>query len=217
MVLFANRRAGGRELATLLRALASDDTVVLGLPRGGVPVAFEIARELNAPLDVLVVRKLGAPGFPELAMGAIASGGVRVLNEDVIESLRVSAEALAATTEREKQELERRERAYRGDRPMLDVAGKLVIVADDGLATGATMRAAVRSLRARGAREVVVAVPVGAPESCEELGREAGRCVCAEQPEPFEGVGKWYRDFRPTSDDEVRTLLEEVWGRARLD
>lgn len=213
MAIFADRRQGGRALGARLREFASDDTVVLALPRGGVPVAFEVATALDAQLDVLVVRKLGVPGFEELAMGAIASGGVRVLNDDVIAATGVGQAAIDDETERERHELERREAVYRDGRPQVEVAGQRVILVDDGLATGATMRAAVRAVRILGAREVIVAVPVGARDTCEQLAREADACVCVETPEPFDGVGRWYRDFRPTSDAEVRSLLAEAAAR----
>lgn len=204
---FRNRREAGQVLAELVRELPPRDSVVLGLPRGGVPVAVEVARVINAPVDVFVVRKLGVPGHEELAMGAIASGGVRVLNDDIVDSFRISAEAIEAAVRREAVELRRREDLYRDGRPPVDVRGKRAILVDDGLATGASMRAAVVALRVLEPAEIVVAVPVAAAESCEEFRHEVETCICAATPEPFYGVGLWYRDFVPTSDSEVRELL----------
>ncbi|MFP2928844.1 phosphoribosyltransferase [Pyxidicoccus sp. 3LG] len=205
---FLDRYEGGQVLARLLRQYAHrPDTVVLGLPRGGVPVAHEVARELGAPLDVFLVRKLGTPGHEELAMGAIASGDVRVVNRDVVDQLDIPQEAIDATAEREGRELQRREQSYRGGRPPPDVKGRTVIIVDDGLATGTTMRAAVAALRQLGPARIVVAVPVGAVESCEDLAAEADEVVCARKPEPFYAVGLWFRDFAQTTDDEVRDLL----------
>jgi predicted phosphoribosyltransferase len=205
---FADRSAAGRELAERLSRYAGrKDIAVLGLPRGGVPVAYEVAAALAAPLDVFVVRKLGVPGHEELAMGAIASGGVRVLNERVVDEVGIDAPELEAVADRERAELERRERAYRGERDPIDVEGKTVIVVDDGLATGATMRAAITALRDRQADTIVVAVPTGSPQTCAEIGETVDEIVCARTPEEFTAVGVWYRDFEPTSDDEVRRLL----------
>ena len=205
---FADRAEAGRVLAERLAAFAGrPDVIVLALPRGGVVVGFEVARALRAPLDVEVARKLGVPGHAELAMGAIASGGARVLSADVIRMLGISAAQIEAVTAREQAELERRERAYRGERPAPLVRGRTVLLVDDGLATGATMRAAVRSLRERRPARIVVAVPVGAPETCAELRTEADEVICTHSPEPFEAVGSWYDDFSQTSDDEVRELL----------
>jgi predicted phosphoribosyltransferase len=181
--------------------------VVLGLPRGGVPVAAEVARALEAPLDVFVVRKLGVPGREELAMGAIASGGIRVLNDDVVDSLRIPEEAIDAVAARELDTLQAREREYRGDRPPIDPRGRIVILVDDGVATGATMRAAIRALRDLRASQIVVAVPTAPRETCEALGREVDDVVCTTTPDPFTAVGLWYRDFAPVSDEEVRELL----------
>lgn len=207
---FADRLAAGRRLATALAAYKGQgDVVVLGLPRGGVPVAYEVARALGAPLDVFLVRKLGVPGHEELAMGAIASGGVRVLNEDVLEGLRIPPRVIEDVTDIEAAELERRERAYRGGRPPLDVRGRVVIVVDDGLATGSTMRAAVAALRRLEPARIVVAVPTGASETCAMLRDEADEVVCLTTPDPFHAVGLWYDDFRPTTDDQVRALLAE--------
>ena len=207
-MLFRNRSEAGRLLAGHLRDYADRaDVVVLALPRGGVPVAFEVAEALRAPLDVFVVRKLGVPGQEELAMGAIATGGVRVTNEEVLRHLHISGEALEAAAAREARELERREREYRGGRPAPDLRGRTVILVDDGLATGSTMRAAARALRQLGPARVVVAVPVGAPQSCAEFRDEVDEVVCAMTPEPFRGVGQWYDDFAQTSDEEVHELL----------
>jgi predicted phosphoribosyltransferase len=195
-------------LAQRLAAYANrPDVLVLALPRGGVPVAYEVARALHAPLDVFLVRKLGLPGHEELAMGAVASGGVRVLNRDVVERLQLPQELIDAVTRRELQELQRRERAYRGDRPFPDVRGKTVILVDDGLATGSTMRAAAEALRQQGPARLVVAVPAGSKETCDEFREEVDEVVCAITPEPFYAVGLWYDDFSQTTDDEVRELL----------
>jgi predicted phosphoribosyltransferase len=210
---FRDRADAGRQLARHLGAYAGrDDVVVLGLPRGGVPVAAEVARALGVPLDVFLVRKLGVPGHDELAMGAIASGGVRVVNRDVVEAAGVSAEQMEAASAREARELERREAAYRGDRAPPDVAGKTGVLVDDGLATGSTMRAAVEALKEQGAGEIVVAVPVAARQTCEELSRHVDAIVCARTPEPFYAVGLWYDDFAQTTDDEVRQLLGNAAG-----
>ena len=205
---FRDRRHAGTLLAQALDHYAGrEDVVVLALPRGGVPVAFEVALALRAPLDVFLVRKLGVPGQEELAMGAIASGGVRVLNDDIVHSLRDGMAHVEAVAARERQELARRERVYRGDRPQPDFDGRVAIVVDDGLATGATMRAAVKALRAHHPARVVVAVPVGAPEACALLRREADEVVCVSTPLSFSGVGMWYDDFTQTEDAEVRELL----------
>jgi len=207
-VLYRDRRQAGRVLARHLLAYARrSDVVVLGLPRGGVPVAFEVAEALGAPLDVFVVRKLGIPGYPEIAMGAIASGGVRVLSRDLIARFAISRGALDTVIARESAELARRDTLYRGERPPHALSGKIAILVDDGLATGSTMRAAVEAVRKLGARRVVTAVPVSAPEACGRLGEEADECVCVGEPADFAAVGGFYQDFEPTSDDEVRTLL----------
>ena len=205
---FRDRRQAGQVLGELLAGYAGrPDLLVLGLPRGGVPVAYELAQALGAPLDVFLVRKLGVPGHEELAMGAIATGGVRVLNEDVVATLRLPESVIDAVAEREQRELERREREYRGDRPPPEVQGRTVILVDDGLATGATMRAAVRGVRLRSPRRVVVAVPVASREACEQLAADGDEVVCAEVPAFFDGVGRWYADFSQTSDAEVTRLL----------
>lgn len=205
---FEDRTEAGRVLAGRLRGYAGrEDVRVLALPRGGVPVGFEVARALGVPLDVFLVRKLGTPGHEELAMGAIASGGVRILNTDVIDELGISPEAIDAVTESEHRELVRRERDYRGGRPAPDMEGRTVILVDDGLATGSTMRAAVAAAREHSPARVVVAVPVGSEEAVELLGREADEVVCVSTPEPFRAVGLWYELFNQTSDEEVRELL----------
>jgi predicted phosphoribosyltransferase len=205
---FADRHDAGRRLAERLEHYAGrDDVVVLGLPRGGVPVAFEVAQALALPLDVFLVRKLGVPGHEELAMGAIASGGVRVLNDDVLTATKVPPGAVEAVAARELERLQEQERAYRGERAPLDVRGRVAILVDDGLATGATMRAAIHALRDRGAGAIVVAVPTAPVETCEALRREAEEVVCARTPEPFTAVGLWYRDFSPVGDEEVTALL----------
>lgn len=206
---FADRREAGVELASYLaKYRGRTDVVVLALPRGGVPVAFEVAEALNAPLDVFVVRKLGMPGHPEFAMGAIASGGVRVLNEDVVRAYDIPDNAIEAVTRSELAELERREREYRQDRPLAELRGRIVILVDDGLATGSTMRAAVQAVRAHDPARVVVAVPVGAPDTCARFADIADDTVCARIPQRFSAVGLWYVDFSQTTDDEVRTLLQ---------
>ena len=205
--LFQDRADAGRAVARLLgRYAGRSDVLVLALPRGGVPVAFEVAAALRAPLDVLVVRKLGVPGHEEYAMGALAAG-VRVLDDALVRRLGLSAREVEAVVEAEQRELERRERLYRGDAPAPDLAGRTVLVVDDGLATGSTMRAAVRALRGRGPARVVVAVPVGAADTCAALADEADEVACVATPEPFEAVGIWYEDFGQTGDDEVRALL----------
>ena len=205
---FPNRAEAGHVLAKKLTQYAGrDDVIVLGLPRGGVPVAYEVARALRVRLDVFIVRKLGVPGFEELAAGAIASGGMRVLNEDVVRALPNADEIIELVTQREVAELERREQEYRDGRPAPELQGLTIILIDDGLATGATMRAAVKALRQRGVSKIVVAVPVGPPDTCREFEDEADEVVCASAPEFFQAVGQYYEDFSQTSDDEVRDLL----------
>jgi len=211
---FANRSDAGRRLAERLVFLRGQDVVVLGLPRGGVPVAFEVARELHAPLDVIVVRKLGVPVQPELAMGAIGEGGVRVINDDVVRMAEVTGPELAAVETRERAELDRRARRFRGERPRVPLAGRTAVVVDDGIATGSTARAACRVARALGAARVVLAVPVAPPSVISELGREVDDLICLASPERLWAVGQWYRDFTQTSDEEVITLLQRA---ARLE
>lgn len=205
---FRNRTDAGRRLAEKLAAYADrPDVLVLALPRGGVPVGFEVARALGAPLDVFLVRKLGVPGCEELAMGAVATGGGRVLNDEIVRGLGISEHEIDAAAARELQELARRARLYRGDRSPPDAAGRTVILVDDGLATGATMRAAVEALKQQHPARTVVAVPTASPDTCEALKAEADDVVCAMSPEPFFAVGHWYEDFTQTTDDEVRDLL----------
>jgi predicted phosphoribosyltransferase len=206
MALYRDRRDAGEKLAAELDDLrGTPDLLVLALPRGGVPVAEPVARRLGAPLDVFVVRKIGFPGHEELAMGAVASGGVVLVNPSLVE--RVPEEEFQWALRRAVQELTERERLYRGDRLPPDVAGRTVILVDDGLATGATMRAAVEALRRQGPRQIIVAVPIAAPETCDAIAREVDRIVCRATPEPFHAVGLWYEDFSPTSDDEVQQIL----------
>jgi putative phosphoribosyl transferase len=217
MPYFRNRRDAGRRLAQeLLHYANRSDAIVLALPRGGVPVAYEVALALNVPLDVFIVRKLGLPGQEELAIGAIASGGIRVLNEDIIQMLDIPEEVIEKVAERELKELERRERHYRGNQPPPEVRDRTVILIDDGLATGASMRAAVAALRSQHPARIVVAVPVAAPETCGALEREVDEIVCAITPEPFVGVGWWYEDFSQTTDEGVRLFLEDVRRRSQL-
>jgi predicted phosphoribosyltransferase len=206
--LFRDRHEAGRTLAQKLTNYAGrDDVLVLALPRGGVPVAYEVARALGAALDVFIVRKLGVPGHEELAMGAIATGGVRVLNRSVVDAARIPQSEIDRVTAIEDAELRRRERQYRGSRSPPDVRGRVAILVDDGLATGSTMRAAAAALRRQDPAEIVVAVPVASEETCDEFRSEVDRIVCARTPEPFYAVGVWYEDFTQTSDDEVRSLL----------
>ena len=211
--VFANRREAGRELARLLTGLApAGDAVVLALPRGGVPVAYEIARALNAPLDVFLVRKLGTPGHPELAMGAIASGGIRVLNDEVVQALGVRPDQIEAVARREQVELERRAASYRGGRSFPSLTNRTVILVDDGLATGTTMKAAVQAVKQQNPAQIIVAVPVGAPDTCRALGASADRVICAHMPVSFSAVGQWYQDFTQTTDEEVVALLSSSSG-----
>jgi putative phosphoribosyl transferase len=208
---FRDRREAGERLAEQLRAYGNRaDVIVLALPRGGVPVGFEVAEALRAPLDVFVVRKLGVPGQEELAMGALASGGTRVLDNEIVRLARVTESEIERATALAAEEMARQERRYRGDRRFPSVEGKTVILVDDGLATGSTMRAAVLALRAQHPAKVVVAVPVGAPETCDALGSVADDVVCVETPEPFRAVGLWYEDFSQTTDDEVHALLDRA-------
>jgi putative phosphoribosyl transferase len=209
-VNFRDRVEAGRILAHRLTKYADQRPIVLGLPRGGVPVAFEVAKALKAPLDVYVVRKLGVPGHEELAMGAIASGDVRVLNKRVIEDLRISEEAIEAETRREQQEVQRRERLYRGDRPPLDVSNRTVVLVDDGIATGSTIKAAIAALKKQKAGRIVVAVPVAPASTIEELKREVDEVICVSTPEFFYAISLWYEEFPQTSDEEVSELLKQA-------
>jgi putative phosphoribosyl transferase len=205
---FSNRIEAGRQLAEKLDKYAGrKDVIVLGLPRGGVPVGYEVAKRLRAPLDVFTVRKLGVPGFEELAAGAIASGGVRVLNEDVMRAIPHADEVIEAVTAKETAELERREQIYRQGRPPPELRDRIVILVDDGLATGATMRAAVNAARQSGAAKIVVAVPVGPPDTCHEVEQLADETICLSTPPFFQAVGQYYEDFSQTSDEDVRELL----------
>ncbi|EGJ49390.1 phosphoribosyltransferase [Desulfocurvibacter africanus] len=213
-MVFDDRTDAGRKLAERLGEYRNkQDVLVLGLPRGGVPVAYEVAEHLGAPLDVFLVRKLGAPGNEEFALGAIATGGVRVINNYALRQMGVSTEALAAVAAREQRELERRESLYRGDEAEPDIAGKVVILVDDGLATGATMRAAVLAVKVKKPQKVVVAVPTGSAEACHILNAEADEVLCLDVPTHFGGVGAWYRDFAQTSDEEVLDLLNRARQR----
>ena len=208
MALFKDRTDAGRKLAEELSEYSGRrDVILLALPRGGVPVAFEVARKLDVALDVFIVRKLGVPGHEELAMGAIASKGIRVLNTDLVQSLRISPGIIDTVEAAEREELERREELYRKGRPELDVTGKTAILVDDGLATGATMKAAVRALRTQNPEKIVVAVPTASREACDEFAADVDKTVCLTTPEPFYGVGAWYGDFTQTSDREVCDLL----------
>lgn len=213
MALFANRLDAGQKLASELGEYKGrPDLIVLALPRGGVPVAYEVAKALGAPLDVFLVRKLGVPGHEELAMGAIASGGVRVLNRDVVRALNIPQRVIEAVAAIEARELERREQLYRGDRPQPEIRGCTAVLVDDGLATGASMRAAVAGLRGHEPENIVVAVPTAASEPCAALEPQVDEIVCATTPEPFYGVGFWYADFSQTTDREVRQILDQAAG-----
>ncbi len=210
-MIYRDRSEAGKQLAARLAKYADrDDVLVLALPRGGVPVGLEVAKQLHVPLDIFLVRKLGLPGHEELAMGAISTGGVRVVNEEVVDYLQIPVSVIDAIAAIELRELERRERAYRGDRPEPDVQGKTIILVDDGLATGSTMRAAAVALRQQNPARIVIAVPVSAPQTCDEYRMGVDEIVCASTPEPFRGVGQWYRDFSQTTDDQVRELLEKA-------
>ncbi len=208
MALFSNRREAGQRLAEdLIEYQDRNDVVVLALPRGGVPVGYEVAEALSVPLDILLVRKLGVPGHEELAMGAIASNGVRVLNSEVVRTLNIPPAVINEVAYREQQELERRETAYRGQRPFPDLTNQVVILVDDGLATGASMRAAAAAVKEQNPAKIVVAVPTAARETCQQFERYVDQVVCDTTPNPFYGVGMWYEDFSQTSDEEVRRLL----------
>jgi putative phosphoribosyl transferase len=215
-MIFANRTEAGQKLALRLRKYANrDDVIVLAAPRGGVPTAFEVATNLKVPLDVFVLRKLGVPGHEELAFGAIASGGVRVLDRNTVESLGVTGLDIERVTRAEERELERRERAYRDGRPILDVRGMTVILIDDGIATGSSVRAAIRALRQMKPARIVIAVPVAPPSVCNRLRVEVDELVCLEMPEPFYGVGRFYDDFSQVSDEEVKELLDSASRQLR--
>jgi len=217
-MVFRDRSDAGRHLAAILVTYANDpDLLVLALPRGGVPVAYEVAISLNAPLDVFVVRKLGVPWHEELAMGAIATGGVRVLNKEVVQSLGIPPEVIDRITMDERRELKRRERAFRDDRPTPHIDDRIIILVDDGLATGATMRAAVAALRQQHPRRLVVAVPIAAPETCDAFRAEVDEIICAVEPQHLDGVGRWYWDFSQTTDEEVRDLLRRAAQRKPAD
>jgi predicted phosphoribosyltransferase len=215
MTLYADRQHAGRILASSLREYAGrTNLVIYALPRGGVPVGYEVAIELAAPLDVFVVRKIGVPGREELAMGAIASGGHCVINDDVVQSFDISKNEIVRAVRAEKRELARREFAYRGARPAVNVMGKVVLLIDDGMATGASMRAAIRALRQLSPTQIIAAVPVAASDTCDAMADEADDVVCLATPEPFSAVGLWYEDFSPTTDREVRELLASTGGFA---
>ena len=210
MARFRDRRDAGRILVSeLLHYANQSDVIILALPRGGVPVAYEVALALNVPMEIFIVRKLGLPGHEELAIGAIASGGIRVVNEDIIRMLKISEEVIDRVAQRELQELRRREQLYRGDHPAPEIRDRIAILIDDGLATGASMRAAVAGLRAQSPKRIVVAVPTAAPETCADFKAEVDEVVCAITPEPFLGVGRWYEDFSQTTDEGVGLFLED--------
>jgi putative phosphoribosyl transferase len=211
MALFKDRVDAGKKLAKELSKYANrSDVLILALPRGGVPVAFEVAKELNVRMDVFIVRKLGVPGNEELAMGAISSENIRVLNEDVVRSFQIPERVINMVSENELKELERRERAYRGDRPKPEISDSTVILIDDGLATGATMRAAATAIKTKNPAKIVVAVPTGARDTCELFGKEVDEVICVATPEPFYGVGAWYGNFSQTTDEEVCELLDKA-------
>ena len=211
MALFTDRVDAGKKLAKELSKYANrPDVLILALPRGGVPVAFEVAKELNVKMDVFIVRKLGVPGNEELAMGAISSDNIRVLNEDIVRSFQIPERVINMVAENELKELERRERTYRGDSPKPVISGSIVILIDDGLATGATMRAAASAIKTKNPAKIVVAVPTGARDTCELFGREVDEVICMATPEPFYGVGAWYGNFSQTTDEEVCELLDKA-------
>jgi predicted phosphoribosyltransferase len=211
MALFKDRVDAGKRLAKELSKYASrSDVLILALPRGGVPVAFEVAKALNVRMDVFIVRKLGVPGYEELAMGAIASDNIRVLNKDVVKSFNIPEQVIERVAANELKELERRERTYRGDRPKLELSNKIIILIDDGLATGATMRAAAAAVKTKSPAKIVIAVPTAARDTCEAFGKEVDEIICIATPEPFYGVGAWYGDFSQTTDKEVCDLLEKA-------
>ncbi len=211
MALFEDRMDAGKKLAKELSKYANrSDVLILALPRGGVPVAFEVAKELNVKMDVFIVRKLGVPGNEELAMGAISSDNALVLNEDIVRSFQIPERVINMAAENELKELKRRERTYRGDRPKPEISGSTVILIDDGLATGATMRAATSAIKTKNPAKIVVAVPTGAPDTCELFKKEVDEVICIATPEPFYGVGAWYGNFSQTTDEEVCELLDKA-------
>lgn len=211
MKLFADRKEAGEKLAQKLSEYTSaDNVVVLGLPRGGVPVAYEVAKAIQSPMDIFLVRKLGVPGHEELAMGAIASGGVRVLNDSLIDQLAITDKMLASVAAQEQQELERRERVYRGDNPRVELTDKKAILVDDGIATGASMKAAIEALRAHKPEKIIVAVPVSPPDTYMEIKEQVDEFVCIDTPQPFYGVGMWYEDFSQTTDEEVKKYMNQA-------
>lgn len=213
--LFRDRSEAGRALAARVIGSVSDpNPLILALPRGGVPVAFEVARALHAELDIFLVRKLGVPGHEELAIGALASGGIRILNQALIADLHLSQKAIEEVTIREQGELERREALYRAGRPSIPVRDRTIVLIDDGVATGASMKAASKALRAEGPRRLILAVPVAARQTCEEFRGDVDEVICVETPEPFMAVGIWYEDFRQTTDEEVKMLLEKAVRQA---
>jgi predicted phosphoribosyltransferase len=217
MQIFKNRMDAGRKLAGELSEYANRrDVILLALPRGGVPVAYEIAKQLNVPMDIFLVRKLGVPGNKELAMGAIASEDTRVLNQDIIRSFGISDRTISKVAADERGELQRRERLYRGDRKRPEIKGRTVILIDDGLATGATMLAAVKALRSKTPSKIVIAVPVASLDTCRTFEREVDDIICGATPEPFYGVGAWYEDFRQVSDEEVCDMLEKSMSLQKL-
>lgn len=217
-MIFEDRKDAGKKLGSALMShVENENCLILALPRGGVPVAYEAARELGVPMDILLVRKLGVPGQEELAMGAIASGGIQVLNKGLINMLGIPEESIDTVAKREDQEMKRRERIYRGNNPALEIKGKTVIIVDDGLATGATMRAAAEALRARNPGKIIVAAPVASPDTCEALNVVADEVVCLQTPQPFSSVGQWYKNFDQTSDEEVTELLNKSNERFQTD
>jgi len=218
MTIFTDRTDAGRQLANALGEYAdTGNVVVLALPRGGVPVAYEVAKALHTPLDVMVVRKLGVPGHEELAMGAIASGNIRVINKDIVGYLNISQQGIDEVAESERLELERRERLYRGEKATCEVRGKTIILVDDGIATGATMRAAIGAIKLQQPAHLVVAVPTSALDTYNTISREVDRMICLSTPEPYIAVGRWYRNFSQTSDEEVTRLLEKASEKMNRD
>jgi putative phosphoribosyl transferase len=214
---FQDRYEAGQALAAKLEHHAGDpDVVVLALPRGGVPVGYEVSQALNAPLDIFLVRKIGVPGYEELAMGAVASGGVKIFNHEVLQRLGISERILDGIVREKERELEQQEKAYRGERPPTQIEGRTVILVDDGLATGASMRAAVQAVKKKSAKSVIVAVPVGSADTCNQLQSEVDEVICGMTPEPFYAVGAWYSDFMQVTDEEVRELLDRAAHERRV-